>query len=393
MKKSRTYPAVAVLLGGFSINQQANALAVIDHGENQSTYISGGIRASYNTVEDGAPNGSDRSNDFALDNLRLYLGGQVREKIYWELNTEIRDSSDNPSSGLSADNGLHGPEADDIELLDAIVKYAYSEALNIWFGRQVLNFGRNGASGPFGMNAWDYPIADRTPFGSIAGRDDGVRVWGHIYKGGIFWNYHAGIFDGSDNPDLTGDDSNRFMGGLKVNFWDDEGYDPQIGLYHNNTYFGEKDVLALSIDVIHDPDALGTATSNDDYIATNVSLLLDKKLANEAVATLELQYFNYSGGNANATDTFADANGYLIRGGYLFPEKMGIGQFRPIFSIEEYDPDTGSNFGGLSQERWTAGFDYIIDGHSAKLNFTYGEDEFVDRSEINYFRIGAQLLF
>lgn len=376
----------AVVLGGLFMSQQASALAMIEHGENKNIYITGGIRASYNSLENGAPNGSDRNNDFAIDSLRLYLGGQVTKKIFWEFNTEIRASSDNPSSGLSATNGLHGPEAKDIELLDAIVKYAHSEALNVWFGRQVLTFGRNGASGPYSMNAWDYPIADRTSFGSIAGRDDGIRVWGHLPVGGVFVNYHAGLFDGSDNPSVDGKDSSRFMGGLRLNFWDDEGYNPYTGLYVNNTYYGAKDILALSVDVINDPDALGSVGSSDDYTALNVSLLMDKKLSNEAVVTLEIEGYDYSG-------VTADATGYAVRGGYMFPKKVGIGQIRPIFNIEEYDPDAGATFGGAAQKRWSTGFDYVIDGDAAKVTFTYGEDETAGGSTTNFFKVGTQLLF
>ena len=46
--------------------------------------IGGGIRSSFTSMEDAAPSGSDRNNDFNLDSARIYLNGQITETIKFE---------------------------------------------------------------------------------------------------------------------------------------------------------------------------------------------------------------------------------------------------------------------------------------------------------------------
>lgn len=58
------------------------------------------------------------SNDFTLDNIRLYLNGQVHQYVV-EVNTECPSCS----------NG------GDMQILDAIGKFEFDPKLNVWIGR------------------------------------------------------------------------------------------------------------------------------------------------------------------------------------------------------------------------------------------------------------------
>src|SRR5687768_11810990 len=57
-------------------------------GDNAGVTAGFGIRTSYSTRERAAPNGIDDSNDFSLENVRLYLGGHYGNVIKGTFNTE-----------------------------------------------------------------------------------------------------------------------------------------------------------------------------------------------------------------------------------------------------------------------------------------------------------------
>jgi len=69
---------VALFAGGLLLGAagvQAGGKIAID--ETKWISIGAGARGSFQTIEDQAPNGSDWSDDFNLDNARLYLNGQI----------------------------------------------------------------------------------------------------------------------------------------------------------------------------------------------------------------------------------------------------------------------------------------------------------------------------
>src|SRR5262245_16174508 len=68
--------------------QQANAGAELKLGDESGVTVGFGIRSSYTSVENGAPNGTSRSNDFAVENARLYMSGHYGKIIKATFNTE-----------------------------------------------------------------------------------------------------------------------------------------------------------------------------------------------------------------------------------------------------------------------------------------------------------------
>ncbi len=136
-----------------------------------------GLKTSFLTQENAAPNGSHWSNNFQLDNLRLYVNGQIHQYIKVEFNTECNNC-------VSSDNTLGGT----MIVLDAIGKFEFNQYFNVWAGRQLVPQHRGELSGPFFQSTFDFV---ETPFytsdfsGSIGqggrfGRDDGVNIWGAL---------------------------------------------------------------------------------------------------------------------------------------------------------------------------------------------------------------------
>jgi hypothetical protein len=75
--------------------------------------IGAGFRTSFTATEEAAA-GTKWSNDFSLDNMRLYLNAQIHEYIKLEFNTECQ---------------FCGSNGGDIKVLDAIGKFEFNQYL------------------------------------------------------------------------------------------------------------------------------------------------------------------------------------------------------------------------------------------------------------------------
>ncbi|HEX8058845.1 MAG TPA: hypothetical protein VF481_19400, partial [Novosphingobium sp.] len=71
--------AVAAVAAG--ISNPACAGATINMGDDKSVSVGFGLRESFTSAEDAAPNGSGRSQDFNLDSGRLYFGASLNKNI------------------------------------------------------------------------------------------------------------------------------------------------------------------------------------------------------------------------------------------------------------------------------------------------------------------------
>ena len=325
-------------------------------------------RAAYQLstrVENAAPSGNDRSNDFDLDSIRLYINGQIHENIKFTFNTE-RDSDDN------------------IELLDGIAQFEFSDLFNVWMGRFLPPSDRSNLDGPYYLNAWNFPVAQAYP-AIFAGRDDGAAVWGQV-DGGKF-KYQVGLFEGENDAGVTDpnqEDELLFAGRAVINFWD-----PEPGYYNSSTYYGEKEILALGLTVQNQSDAAGTAADRGDFNGWSIDGLVETKLSSGGVATGEFAYYDYDHDD-KATAFGYQGDGYFVLGSYLFPQKVGIGQLQPMVRYQNKDVDNGDE-----TDITEVGLNYIIDGHNARISFVYGEED-VDvagggDTDTNFFQIGVQL--
>lgn len=102
------------------LSSQAFAEATIQHNENQFLNIGVASRISFSSIKDAAPNGKDRSNDFEVEEARLYTNGKVHENVSFEFNF-ARNTADNK-----------------IELLDGHLGLEFNHYANIWIGRFVV---------------------------------------------------------------------------------------------------------------------------------------------------------------------------------------------------------------------------------------------------------------
>eukprot|EP01032_Pedospumella_encystans_P035556 gene35556-40216_t len=129
---------------------QAHAGATIPIGEDKSVSVGFGMRGSYSSVEDGASNGTSRSNDLNLDSARLFFGASLNKNIKGMFNTEW--------------------DGDKIRVLDAAGQFAISPELNIWAGRLLSPSDRANMAGPYYSLGGGYWAGVSSRYGYTGGK-------------------------------------------------------------------------------------------------------------------------------------------------------------------------------------------------------------------------------
>ncbi|MGR3179363.1 MAG: hypothetical protein ACUZ8E_15045 [Candidatus Anammoxibacter sp.] len=316
-----------------------------------------GLRTSFSAVEEAVDDGDDWSQDFALENMRLYVNGNITDKISLEFNTERFDSADAHS---------------DIRVLDAVAKFSFNKMFNIWVGRMLPPSDRSNLDGPYFLNSFDFPFVQAYP-AIFAGRLEGLSIWGQSQMGPVHVKYQLGAFDEFVSTRAGGpndDDDLIYTGRLTFNFWD-----PEPGYYNNSTYYGDKDILAIGLVGFFQNNGAGSRGDRGDFVAWNIDFLLEKKLSNGGVVNLEAAFYNYDLDGKQAAETasgggLVDGHSYLAVASYLFPQKIGWGQIQPIVRYMNFNQERH----GGTRERWEVGAAYIIDGHNARVNFFYANE-------------------
>jgi len=368
-----------------ALSPAAHAGGTIKIDNTHSVSIGMGLRSSFNLKEDGAQDGTSYSKDFLLDNIRLYMSGDLGENITFEFNTDysrgtfVTGVGHNTATPPSPTTTTAATE--DIRVLDAVIKVAFSDLFNVWAGRFLPPSDRSNLSGPYFLNAWDFPFVQKYP-AVFAGRDDGLSIWGQV-NGGQF-KYQVGAFEGAG--DVAGgsnqSDSLLYAGRLTLNLWD-----PEPGYYNSSSYYGGKDVLAIGLVGMFQSDGSGTKAASGDFTGFNIDVLAEKDLGGSGVGTLEGAYYDYDRDGVAA----GEGNGYFVLASFLLPNKVGSGplqgQLQPMVRYQEF-----SNEGNASGDhtRLDLALSHIINGHNARLTLTYSMDESATNVDTDSIKFGLQ---
>jgi hypothetical protein len=373
-------------------SQYANAGAELKLGDESGVTVGFGIRSSYTTRENGAPNGTSRSNDFAVENARLYMSGHYGKIIKATFNTER-------TGGPAATGG------DSIRVMDAIAQFEFMPEFNIWMGRMLPPSDRANLYGPFFALPWSYPgVASNYPNLAV-GRDNGAMVWGKPFGGKVV--YSIGAFEGHNKvAGLSGEsDKLLFAGRLAFNLWDAE---PAPAHYTGGWYGGSKDIFTIALAGFTQKDGVGTAATPGKLKIWNADLLIEKKFA-AGVPTFEAAYYKYklgavdcgSGepgapaciGGADNIGGQVDGKSYLLSAAFLFGPKVGWGQFQPFVRYQKFD----RSLSNTTNKATDFGLNYIIKGPNAKVSAVYTkfEDNRLPAAtrDTDQFMVGVQLQY
>jgi len=299
--------------------------------------VGAGMQTSFvHTEPKGPGSGTDQ---FLLNSARIYLGGSVTENIKFMFNTEYNGATNN------------------IGVLDAVARLEFDPKFNIWAGRLLPPSDRANLYGPYYAHHWatfQDGIQNGQPFVN-AGRDNGVVWWGDFSKVKL----SAGAFDGlsaTGKKDIIG------AGRAQIDFWDKE-----AGYYLNGNYYGDKDLLGL-----------GFATQiQDGDSASTVDFLLEKKLSGGGVVSVESEaayYSNLGGYDGN----YSRSSGAYVLGAYLFPQKVGVGQFEILGKYGEAKFFRGKTVAATPYTWKTTeiNFNYVIKQHNARVMFFFKNNNY-----------------
>lgn len=368
-KRNQRVMAIAAVCMLPTIN--AHAGGTITFGEDKSISVGFGMRAGFSSVEDGAPNGTSRSNDFSLDSARIYLSGSLNKNIKGMFNTE----KDIAGEGFQP--------------IDANVQLQITPELTLWAGRFLSPSDRANMAGPYyslGGGYWS-GIASRYGYnGGYIGRDDGVAVVGSL-MGGKF-AYAFGAFEGNTAFKIapvtvgtrTGSDGLMYAGRLQFDLWDAE-----PGYYGTGNYLGGKDILAIGIAGRTQKNGAYSPFATGDYSSYSVDFLLEKKGVGPGALSIEAAGYDY-----DTDDVYLSEQGraYSAGVGYIFNQKVGWGQFQPFARFQKFTPDNN-----IDIKKYDLGVNYVIDGYNAQVSSVFSKTKMTGTSDVSALNIALQVQF
>lgn len=307
-----------------------------------------GIRTSISSASNSAPDGTSRSNNFNLENMRLYVSGQASKDFKFYFGTDKMW-------------GEYG-------VLDAIVQYEPGAKFNVWMGRMLTPADRIEMNGPFYGLTWGqytvplYPSDNDIANGANGvagtyGRDEGITVWGSLGK----FQYAVGLFDGYSNS-ANQKDAPLIATRLAYNFLNKES---NPGYYTSSTYFGKAgDIFTLALSAQSQSDGYGTSGLSGSFKGFAVDAFFEKPVSGNGAITIEAELKSFEVSNAagfGATMFDGDAN--FASFAYLMPGETGASQYQPYLRLTSNSPTVGD-----SSSLTEVGVNYVVSGHNLKLN-------------------------
>ena len=315
--------------------------------------IGAGMQSSFVHTE---PDGSDGTDAFVLNSLRLYLSGSATNNIKIMFNTEY--------------DGVKNT----VNVMDAAAQFGFSDKFNIWLGRFLPPSDRANLYGPYYAHHWAVysdGVQDGYPF-IFQGRDNGVLYWGQFGKVKL----SGGAFDGAS---ATGDTTVLTAGRVQIDFWD-----PEAGYYLNGTYYGDKNLLAIG--------AAGQVQGSDKS-AYNVDFLLERKVPMGGAVSVEAEWAKYDKLGGYSPRYGTDDGGYVL-GSYLFPPLVGSGRFEVLgkFAKARFREGITPLDFNYDQNTNELNLNYVIKQFNARVMIFYKDTRFdAVRTDFKQFGVGVQL--
>lgn len=294
--------------------------------------VGAGLRTSFVSTQPAAGRSTQQ---FKLNNMRLYVNGPVTKNINFMFNTEYGGAQSPPLGGKKGT----------IRVLDAVAQFEFSPKFNIWAGRFLPPSDRANIYGPFfahNFAVYQDGVQDGYPM-IFQGRDNGMVYWGDFSK----LKVSVGAFDGktvNGNPQVIS------AARVQMDFWDKE-----EGYYLNGNFYGEKNILALAV----------AAQSQSGHTASSVDFLLDRKLRNGGVFTIEAEYTNYDRfGGYNRL--YANSQGAYALMSYMFPQQIGEGKIELLgkYAVAGFTHGIHPNY---KQKTTEVNVTYVIQEFNARI--------------------------
>lgn len=293
-----------------------------------------------------APDGDSYGKDLFLRRARIWLGGQLNDRIGYVFDTDaVNYGKDNYDA--------------DIFIQDAFAIFKLEPTyLILDVGFMYVPLTHHIDQGAFTLFSLDFhPTLFRFPaFSNRVNRDVGVQLRGIAaetlqYRLGVYRGVRGSPADSTAaNAGLNPKDDLRYNGQLRFNV-----FEPEVVPYFAGIYFNEKRVLSFGFGADYQMDAVRDLDGDlADYTAFGGDVFLDLPLAErqELIAQSNVIYWNNGDGSPNT------GLAWFVELGYRY------GVFSPVVSYERFTPDE-SGFDDSDAWRFTG--IWWIDQHAANL--------------------------
>ena len=313
--------------------------------------VGAGLRTDYEHTEPASGTSSDK---FNLNDIRLYVNGDVTDKIKFMFNTDYNGGTNS------------------LQVLDAAAEFSASPEFNLWAGRLLPPSDRANLAGPFYAPEWKvFTDAIQDGYNSVfQGRDNGLVYWGDFGKKTKL-KLSFGAFDGGSLG--TGSNTVLFAARAQLDFWDAEG-----GYYLNRTYYGDKNLLSLG----------GATQIQGSKTASTIDFLMEKKLPNGGAFTLEGEYANYNGFGGYLPGAIKSQGGYGLAS-YVFAKKVGVGKFEILGKFA--DAQSHGQKVSVTQKTTEVNLNYLIKQFNARVQGFYEDTRFNTKANPNFWQAGIGL--
>ena len=286
-----------------------------DQGTLQVQY-KGEFRVNYRDIGSGE-DGTDGTTHLGFRRNRLAFMGAWSDKVSLYVQGEFAEPTLAPVdfSGTSFDYNF--------QLLDAAVRFSFSDAFKVTVGRFKYNLSRENLEECEGALTLDRSLFIRTSF--VGTRDDGIAVWGNLF--GDRFQYRVDAMEGRTAAPgtIAPSSSLRYSARGHVTL-----LEPENRYGYKGTYLGEKKVLTLGAAYQIEPEVayvdVDTRLGASDYQAWTVDGFFEYPVGGGAVtASAAYQKIDldgaYKGANPDdgTTGLFGEKNGWYAKGGFLLP--------------------------------------------------------------------------
>jgi hypothetical protein len=337
----------------------AGAAATVRIDDSRSLSIALALRSSVGGTSALAPDGSSRLLDASVDGAVIALGGELDKKLKIQLN-------------------VFRVPTGEFRLMDGIVMVDVLPALQIWAGRMLPPTDRLSLTGPFFGVAWEMPFVSAYPSNNLAGREDGVAVWGSFLEGRA--RYQIGGFRGR----VGGPNRSAFplvAARASYSLWD-----PEPGYYAAGTYLGAKKILTLGIHGRFQQDAVATMDGGAaPYAGYGADFLLEHEVG-PVVATVEAGASRYDARGAGEASIFEGYGWYGALAG-LWAAPIGPGRVQLGVRYQRLQPSAGP-----MRNRFDGTVNYLVAGQTIRLSGTGSREVGPDGAPVLSARFGVQLI-
>ncbi|WP_018233218.1 selenite/tellurite reduction operon porin ExtI [Thioalkalivibrio thiocyanodenitrificans] len=383
-KRLTTALAALALAGGAAGVQAGPVIMYGDEGFLQLNYELQ-IWSQYRDFRSNALDGD--TYDTFLRRNRITVLGQYNDYIGFYAQLEAGNES------------RAGQDDRSVYYRDAYVTFDWSDPVRLIAGRFKSTFSRENLEACLEPLTLDRGIPS---YAMGKTRDTGIALWGNLAD--ARWQYRLMVADGleGDNVPKT---SPRITGRIHYS-----AFDPEYSYGYRGTYLGTQRVLTIGAAYDFQQDAvyanLPARSDARDYSAWTVDAFYEEPTA-AGTLTLSAAYYDYSVDGAlegdpllvdNSLTPTADMTSYYVKGGWLFPNRIGIGRLQVYARHESSDYNRSDDF--YDQTINAIGANYYIDGQNVKFTFEYMDVSFdEEHPTINSLKdhkqatLGFQLLF